>query len=762
MRGGALFAVVNVTLVALTTALAALAFWPVYQDPHFLVMVGGGVLLGAAVGVAGALFRWPSFVVLLVAFAVLVVAGVPLAVPDAALSGVVPTPSGALDVLAALVFGWMQLLTITLPVGAYQALLVPAWLLVLAAAVVGTTIALRSTRPELAAIPPVVLAVAGAAFGAARVPWPVPWALALVAVLLLWLVGLRWRRRRLAIRALTRATTRAAARETSAERALGARTLVAAAAVIAVAATASVGAAVALPPVGDRDVLRTAVAQPFDPREQPSPLAGFRRYLREDRVDDVLFRIDGLPADARIRLATLDSYDGVVYAVGSSAVDAASGTFVRIPERVDRSDDPGERVTLEVEIGDYADVWLPTVGDLESIDFADPELADAFYLNTTTGSAVVIGGLAAGDAYRLTAVLPTARDEADIASATPGEADVPRIDGLPEELRLYLEDVARGVTPPGERLLAALDAMRAQGYISHGLDPEEPASRSGHGAERIAELVTAMPMIGDAEQYAVAAALMARQAGFPARVVFGFAPAAGATEVRGGDVTAWIEIDTAEYGWVVIDPVPEERPIPEQDSDEQNQVARPPSIVPPPPDRPDPPAEQSTPDSTQDDPQLPDPVLQAVLAALRVGGSVLLVLALLAAPFLLVIAAKARRRHLRRTAPTPGERIRGGWEEFADAVADRGIPRPPAATRTELAEAVGTLPPRVLAAVADRATFAPEAPEPADADRVWSAVDDLRTALDLGRTRWQRWRSRVSVRSLGGYDGRRLFRRAGR
>ena len=31
-------------------------------------------------------------------------------------------------------------------------------------------------------------------------------------------------------------------------------------------------------------------------------------------------------------------------------------------------------------------------------------------------------------------------------------------------------------------------------------------------------------MIGDAEQYAVAAAIMVRQLGFPVRVVFGFAP----------------------------------------------------------------------------------------------------------------------------------------------------------------------------------------------------------------------------------------------
>lgn len=759
-RVGAAFALVNVALVAAATSIAALAFWPIYQDVRFLVLVAGAVILGAAVAGLGTALRWPSFVVVPVAAGVLVVAGVPFAVPDAAAFGVLPTPDGVVDVLGGLVFGWKELLTIVLPVGTYRALLVPAWLLVFAATVVGTTIVLRSRRPELATIPPVVLAIAGAALGATRVPWPAPWALALSAVLLLWLAGLRWRRRRLAIRTLARAAD--VAPERAAERAFGVRTLLAAAAALAVAGSASVGAAIALPPTGERDVLRTVVAQPFDPREHPSPLSGFRRYLREDRVGDVLFEVAGLPEGSRVRIATLDSYDGVVYAVGSSAVDAASGTFVRIPERVDRSDETGERVTLAVTIRGYSDVWLPTVGALESIRFSDVDLADRFYLNTTTDSGVVLGGLSEGDGYRLDAVLPTAPDDVDVATLTPGDGDAPRIDAVPEELRLFLENQARGITQPGARLLAAVDALRTLGYISHGLDEDEPASRSGHGADRIAELVTAEPMIGDAEQYSVAAALLARQVGFPARVVFGVAPPAGSTVVRGGDVTAWIEVHTAQFGWVAIDPVPEDRPIPDQDADEQDQVARPPSIVPPPPDRPEPPAEQSTPDSTRDDPDSPDPALQALLAILRVAVPALLILGLLLSPFLLVLAAKARRRQLRRTAPTTVERIRGGWDEFADTVTDHGIPVPPAATRSELAEAVGTLPPRVLAAVADRAVFAPEAAQPDDAARVWTAVDELRTSLDLDRTRWERWRARISVRSLGGYDGRRLFRRAGR
>ncbi|MDY7555683.1 transglutaminase domain-containing protein [Cryobacterium sp. 10C3] len=60
--------------------------------------------------------------------------------------------------------------------------------------------------------------------------------------------------------------------------------------------------------------------------------------------------------------------------------------------------------------------------------------------------------------------------------------------------------------------------------MSHGIGEDEPVSRSGHGLDRISQLFTDEPMLGDAEQYAVAAALLARRLGFPARVVMGFAP----------------------------------------------------------------------------------------------------------------------------------------------------------------------------------------------------------------------------------------------
>jgi hypothetical protein len=253
---------------------------------------------------------------------------------------------------------------------------------------------------------------------------------------------------------------------------------------------------------------------------------------------------------------------------------------------------------------------------------------------------------------------------------------------------------------------------------------------------------------------------MARQLGFPARVVFGFRTGDSGDDVRvrGEDITAWIEVNTAEYGWVTLDPVPEERPIPEEEPEDPAQVARPQSIVPPPPDRPDANPDQSTPDSERDEPDGLDPVLQVIFAVLRVAGLVLAAAGVLTAPFLVIIAAKLRRRRLRRTAPGTLQRIRGGWDEFADTVVDHGYAPPSAATRSELAAVVGTLPSRVLAAVADRAVFAPEDPQPADADHVWDAVGELRAVLDGNVNRRGRIKALISLRSLGGYSVRNLIK----
>ncbi len=759
-RTSVTFILVNTAMLWLTTIIASTALWPIYAGTPLLVLIAVALPLGSVIAILGAVFRWPAWLVMLVTIAGFLLVGVPLAVPAQAQFVVLPTLGGLIDLVAGVALGWKQLLTITLPVGDYEALLVPALVLVLLTAVIGLSTALRAKYGELAVLAPIILFIVGTAFGADYPNRPYDAPIALLVAVLFWLVWMRWYRRRAAIRRLARQSAETGASSTVDVSTAGLRTVIGAAVIMVIASAGAITAAGALPPVQDRTVLRTTVEQPFDPRAYVSPLSAFRKYLQPALADAVLFDVSGVPDGARIRIATLDTYDGVVFSVGSDQVTSESGSFTRVPDRFDQSAVTGDPVDVSVQIDGYSDVWLPTVGQFESVTFAGPQSADlrnGFYYNNTSGTAAVLGGVTSGDSYELSAVVPVQPTEAQLSDLAPGSADVPRATGVPEELTAKLDEYVSGVEGAGDRLVAMLNGLAAEGYISHGIADDEPPSRSGHAADRIAELLSSPRMIGDAEQYAVAAALMARDLGFPSRVVFGFDPSG--ERVTGSDVSAWIEISTSQFGWVAIDPTPPPREIPDEIPDESSQVSRPPTVVTPPEVETDNSDRQQTPDSEQDQPADLDPVLQGVLAALRVLAWVALAAAVIAAPFLVIIAAKVRRRRLRRRAPTAIERISGGWQEFEDAVVDHGLSPAASATRSEVASIAGGMQSQVLAAVADRAVFSPDEPPEHDAESVWRAVDELHSSLDNGLTWWQRLKARISLRSLGGYSVRKFFTR---
>ena len=762
------FIAINTAMVLLTTAIAAVALWPIYRGPAVVIMVAVVAIVASAFAVLGAVFRWPGYVMVLVTLGLYLALGVPLAVPDSALYGVLPTLDGLIALLGGTALGWKQLLTITLPVGSYQALLVPAFVLVLLSVMIGLSLALRSRRGDLAVLAPVVLVLGALVLGPERSSWPLWISLGLLASILAWLAWRRWYRRRESIRRLTlagatgpAATTPRRSRDFS-----GLRAIVGAGIVLITVAVAGIGGALIAPPSGPREVARTAIVQPFDPRAYPSPLSGFRSYEKPPRVDDTMLTVTGLPADGRIRIATLDSYNGVVYSVGSGQPDAASGSFTRVPYAFDQSAVRGKQLTLRVAVKDYSGVWVPTVGKLESIDFggADAQtLRDSFYYNNNSGTAAVVHPLKSGDSYTLTAVQPVQPSPTAFAALKPGTATVPAIGVVPDDLLATLDSYVNGVSGDGARLAAMIAGIKQNGYISHGVSPNAPFSRSGHAADRITQLLTDQRMIGDQEQYAVTAALMAHQLGFPARVVFGFAPTIiatnGPTTISGSDISAWIEVDTATYGWVTIDPNPAVRPIPEEKPKDPTRVAKPQSPVQPPAQQPFTHETQTPPDSTQENPANTNVLLEIVLAVLRIAGWTILVLAVLLSPFIAVIAAKRRRRTLRRRAPRAVDRMSGGWQEFEDAVVDHGYPTPPSPTRTEVAAVVGGMQPLVLASVADRGVFSPDDPSDEEVERLWRSVQELRTSLGDGLTRWQRIKALVSVRSLGGYSVKKLFKR---
>ncbi len=739
---------ISVLLIAAMLAAAMIPWWPVYESGAFVVAATLAILAGSAIGVAGARFRWPSWAVVIAVTGAYVVLGVPAAVPGGAIGGVVPTPQGLVDLIAGAALSWKQLVTIAVPVGSYQALLVPPFLLGLVMATSAVTIALRTRRPAAAVIPPALLLLGGIALGVVHAAFALETGLVFLVTAVGWLVRVGIADRR----AITTGR-RVDAALADARRVLGASALVAIALVGATAASLNL-------PNPPRNVVRAELQPPFEPRAHESPLAGFRAAFEEGMEVTPMLEVRGLPAGAGIRIATLDTYDGIVYTVGGRDGTTESGRFTRVPYRLDQSEVKGERTGVEVVVRGYSDVWVPGVGQLERITFSGSRagaLADGFVYNDVTGTGAVQTGLRTGDAYTADSVVPVR--PGSLAELRPGTSVLPSGPDLPKELGQLLDRWAPAEEDQGLRLQHLVEGFHREGYVSHGLDGESP-SRSGHAIDRLVELATKRPMVGDGEQYAVAAALMAREIGFPARVVVGYLdgpadPAAepgGTTEFVRNERQAWIEVQDSGGRWVSLDPNPVPRPIPERESDQPTIVSRPQSALPPP-------AERTPTEDLDSDPDLAlddgddglEPWVEALLGGLRVAGLVVLGLGLLISPFMAVVVAKLRRRRLRRRAPTAVERIEGGWQQFADTAADYGYPIRPNATRAEQAATVGGLAPLVLASVVDRAVFAPDGPADGDDQRVWGAVDDLQERLAAPRTRRERIRAAISLASLGGY-----------
>lgn len=734
-------------LLLAALAIAAAAFWPIHRDASLLLAVGVALAAGTAIALAGTVRRWPAWVVGGATIGAYLLLGVPVAVPSEALLGVIPTVPGLAELVSGAALGWKELLTISLPVGSYQSLLVPAFLSVLVATVAGLSVALRSPLGELAVLAPILLFVTGTLFGPEESTAPVALGLGLLSAILAFLVHRRVRRHEEALLRLNAGTPVASRGD---RRRAGARTVLGAAVVLAVAGGSATAATALAPVPTSRIVLRTAVQVPFDPRDQPSPLSAFRRWFAPERIDATMLTVTGLAAGDRIRIATLDTYDGVAFTVGGAATASVSGTFTRVPSAVDVSDERGDPIRVGVTVGGYRGVWVPTVGMLERLDFTGAgsrALDDAFYYNAQSGTAAVLPTLPEGASYTIDAVVADPATDEEVALLRPGASPVPELTVVPDALDATIDAFAGASGTPGTRLAAAIAGLREYGYVSRGGE-DEPFSRSGHSADRITELLTSAPMLGDAEQYAATAALMARRLGFPSRVVVGFAAGADGT-VRGADATAWIEVSAAGAGWIAIDPNPAVRPVPERAPTDGAAVSRPQSIVQPPPEEQVEQREATPPDVAEEEPAAQQPLwLTVLLTVLRALATVLLVLALLAAPVLGILGAKLARRRRRRTAADPHGRIVGGWAEFADTAADYGVDAPRTATRNEFAFAVGGRPPLVLAAAVDRATFAPTEPAASDADSVWASVEQLRRDLGSGKTRWERLRALLSLRSF--------------
>ncbi|MCB7136835.1 transglutaminase-like domain-containing protein [Cellulosimicrobium marinum] len=722
---------------------------PVWGSTGYLVPAVGGAVVGLAVAWLGAWRRWPAVTVLAVAVLAYVLFGGALALPADAIGGVVPSLTTVQDLLLGAVTGWKEFVTTVPPLHSFPDLAVVPYLLLLVTALVAGSVAWRAKHAAWALVPVLVAFVGVILLGTVIAAAPVAQGLVLGVVGLLW-ASWRVTAARMGAHQVTTEASRAATRRLWWHRV---RT---GAAMLAVGGVAAAFAGPALLPDEPRTVLRETVVPPLDLHEYVSPLTGFRKYAK-DLDEAELFTVRGLPAGTKVRLATLDAYNGVVYDASSGL--PGSGVYTRAGDEI-ATVATGTPTTLEVEVRDYAGVWVPDAGTLAGITYTSDrarELAEGTYYNSTTGTALTTAGLQPGDTYTLDTLVRPEPTEEDLRAGAIDQVAVPPLQKglLPAALAGKAAQFMGEETDPVEQLFALRDGLVASGVFSSGLE-NQPPSRPGHSAERIDTLLADDEMVGDDEQFAVALALMANQAGIPARVVMGFYPdekdplePGEPFTATGGDVHAWAEVPFVGYGWVPVTAIPDEdnKIEPEPKS---LQVPKPPVLEDPEP--PEEPAEAEAGKVDDEDDEKADSERFDWGTVVLVGVAVAVPLLLLALPIVLVLAYKARRRARRRAAERPVDRVSGGWREVLDAATDLGTPVPVGATRREgagvIAQTFGATTTIPLAHRADATVFGAGEPTEQEIEAFWADVDGVVGGLRSSVNRRARLRAALSLRSV--------------
>jgi transglutaminase-like putative cysteine protease len=764
----------DVGVLSLLSLLGVLGLETSFGDYNFLLAGLGGLIVGTGAAIITHMLRLGVLTSVLAAVLAYFLLGTPFTMPADGLLVVLPSLASAAGLAMGAVFGWADIVTLSTPVEAPYYMPVLPYFAVWLVALVGTLLATRWLpgrprtvwRASVLLVGPALLYLAGILMGTDEAYYPGLRGVAFAVVALVWL---GWRR------------TQAAPQSPAAGGRLFRRKLSGTAMLVvgAIAVGAVAGAALA-PAPENRFVVRDEIQPPFDPLKFPSPLAGFRSYTKT-HADTPLFSVEGLETGQVVRLASMDSYDGKLWNVaGPASQSDPSGGFRLVGRTIPKPSlvTTVESSTVTITVDEYSDVWLPGVGYPTTVDFDDEassEQAENLRYHAGTGTSVLTSGVEKGYEYTIEAQLQRTYKDEDLEGVPVASIALPPVENIPDVVVAKAVELAGSEDAPIGQLRAIEQGLKTQGFLSHGLASDGVPSRAGHGADRIDELFTRSQIVGDQEQYAAAMALMARNLGFPARVVMGFAPdipeATTSAEITGNDVTAWVEVAFDGIGWIPFYPTPDKTDVPQDQTPKPKTVPQPQVRQPP---RTDNQADDLLTaveiDDTKEDDKNRDFVLPAW--AWAVAGIVGIPLLLVLGPLLLIAAIKHRRKRRRRTRGSGDRRAAGAWDELADGYAELGFDVPRSGTRRQVALQLdrqlaerqamtdaGTVILPIASAV-DRAVFNGQDIDDDLVEQNWSAVDESIGAARNSVGRARRLMSRFRIRSKRDWSAVDVSKRA--
>ena len=745
---------IDVLALLALTVIGVVGFRTAYGGHSYLAAGAAGAVLGVVLSHVCQRLRLPLLAAAAAAILAFLLFGGLISQAGAPTLPTLPTLHA---IVGAAVSGWEQLLTTARPVGRSAGLLVLPYLLGLFSGVAGHALARRTSAVLLPAAAPAVVVALSILFGAAEPTAAVLQGACFAALALAWAAARQ---------------QRGTSQRTTVGRQRPWQRLGAGAAVLAVAGAGAVVVGPRLPGASDHRRVVLYVAPPSDVTVLPSPLAGFRDYTKAvpasvSLFSKELFSVSGPPYPSLVRIAAMDSYDGLSWNVANAQASGSSfAGFQRVGAVLPGAiAGPARTVTITIDPA-YNQPWLPDLADATGFAFPPGQAGGVgaaaqagLRFNVATSTGVVTSEPLAGLRYTVTAADVPAPTTTQLANATPyGEPSV----SIPWSfVPSFAQTHSAGASTPMGKVLALARYLKVNGRYSDG-GGAQGYVLPGASAGRLTSFLESKQIVGDGEQYAAVMALLANAVGVPARVSLD-ATVESNGGVYGRDVRADVELDLAQYGWVTLPAAMftgSQRPTLQQRS--VTPPAAPVKVVPPRRDDAAPVAaanqssavSRSAPGRTGHGFAIP----AVVLLLMRDAGIPLLSVAGLAAA---LIAAKALRRRRRRGASPPAARVAGAWRELLDLGRDLGIEPAPHATRREQAAQAehGGLPSAgSVALAADAAIFGPQDPDGAAAAQVWGLVDQARrgatAALPRGRRAWvavnpaSLWASRAALAGL--------------
>lgn len=741
-RDQTIWLAVDFSAILVFVALIGVGFLPTFGVAWLWVTVMGGASAGLGLGYLSHHFRLRVGSTALLFMALWFLLGGFLAMPSSTIGFVVPTLRTLKGLATGPVTAWKAMLTIDPPIGETYNLLTAPLLVAMLASLLAAMISLRSTMPALAWTPLITGLVVAWALGTNFTYNPLLVALGIGIAVLVWTSYRRSKIKTSLIR--TRQGFKWA-------------NLVAGGLVLVVAGGLTSLSSNWVSPKKARAIARSVVINPLDLNKYGSPLQGFRANI-SDHEKDVLFTATDLPEDTVIRLATMDSYDGITFNVTNDESNfPQAGEFRRVGAKIDPGI-TGNSVRATIQIGKLNTVWVPTIGQTTKIKFNSDRkvlLSDTFYYNRVSGTGLTTAGLQEGDTYTLDAVVAERPSNDEIKKAQAAQGYMPPSEPVPQIVKTLTRKWTMTARTSGEAALIVESQLHDNGYFSHGTEGEV-SSLSGHSESRVASLLAdPSRMIGDEEQYAVAMALMARELGIPSRVVYGYRAGDGG-DITGADVSAWPELKFEDLGWVMFYPTPDHDRVLEEEPPVNPPPMRPyvdpPPVKPERPDNPPPQAEQPIEPSEYREPEPPIDWRQVMTYTALVG----IPLIGLVGPVVLILGLKSRRRRQRKNNPDFANRVAGAWSELVDKSRDLGQSPSPSGTRSEQAEIMVVAFPKMieesdpieLAHQADSTVFSPDPVSADQADAYWNSVAEATNGMRRSVNRMTWVRSALSTKSF--------------